>query len=333
MDTRTVYFICDNGSVYTSDKSDLKGEALFSSSQFQADFMFSSPEDNTPYLAISGLSSVNPDAKTLKNYNGFLYNTDNYSIKMTISFPNIHSAQTTISNLADHLVFISIATDKTKQHVYTKRAMLVSADRTDGEYVNGVQYDIEIAVNDFWTGSAFTDGQSGSSITIPAGGSNSRLSKWNGSGDIPGDCTPNTFGIQIAYPSGQFTIKVSNENYNVSLNLNLSGYPAGTSDSIFIASDGLVYRKDHEDLIGIDTYLKDIGYNLTPAVSDFLGQRASIRLGGMNLGNFVVNPGQNDQVYALFLQALKATETQNTTISVSNATIQAGAYLEYKPFI
>lgn len=333
MDTRTVYFICDNGSVYTSDKSDLKGETLFSSSQFQTDFMFSSPEDNTPYLAISGLSSVNPDAKTLKNYNGFLYNTDNYSIKMTISFPNIHSAQTTISNLADHLVFISIATDKTKNHVYTKRAMLVSANRTDGEYVNGVQYDLEIAVNDFWTGAAFTDGQSGSSITIPAGGLNTKLSKWNGSGNIPGDCTPNTFGIQIAYPSGPFTIKVSNQSYNVSLGLNLSGYPAGTSASLFIASDGLVYRKDREDLIGIDTYLKDIGYNLTPGVSDFLGQRASIRLGGMNLGNFVVNPGQNDQVYALFLQALKAAETQNTTISVSNATIQAGAYLEYKPFI
>lgn len=336
MDTRTIYFICDNGSIYTSDKRDLASTPPYDSPAFQSDQTFTTPYEVTPYLDVSGLSGVNPTAKTVKSYNGFLYNAGSASVKMTLTFPTMRSAQVVLANLSEHLVFLSVAVDQRKQHLYTKRAMLQSIEKTDSVYTNGVQYDIQVAVDGFWTGTAFNDYTSGSSVTIPANffpQPSKQVSKWNGTGVVPGDNYPNVCGIKISCPSGAFSITVKNSSYNQDVYFDTTGYPMGTTGSLFVGSNGLMYRQDREDLIGLDTYLRDIGHNFTPALSEKVGAAGMIQLGGLNLGQFVTNKSSQDQAYDFLLRGLKLIGVQDTTVSVSGCTIQGVACLELKPFI
>ncbi len=332
MDTRTVYFICDNGSVYTSDKRDLVHTAPFNNVHFQNDIMNAYNYENVPWIMVSDVSGVNPTASTVKSYNGFIYNAKPASIKMTLTFPTMRQAHVVISNLSNHLVFLGIAVDESKNHIFTKRAMISSAEKVDNIYENGVQYDINVAVDGFWTGSAYYDHTSGSSISVPQNyfpQNPANLNKWNGDGVISGQAYPNIKGFKMSCPSGDFSITVD----GVQVDFSTAGYPVGSSADWFIGSNGIAYRQDREDLLGIDQYLKKIKYDFTPATSDLVGSVGSIVLGGLNLGTFVKNKTESDVAYSRLLNNLKAIGTRNINISVSGAEIHGVAGLEYKPFI
>lgn len=332
MDTRTVYFICDNGAVYTSDKRDLAHTTPFNSVQFQNDIMNAYSYENVPWIMVSEISGVNPTSSTVKSYNGLIYNAKTASVKMTLTFPTMRQAHVVISNLSGHLVFLGIAVDESKKHIFTKRAMISSAEKVDGIYENGVQYDLNIAVDGFWTGSAYYDHTSGSGVNIPKNyfpQNPSSLSKWSGDGVISSQAYPNVKGFKMSCPHGDFSITVD----GTRVDFTTANYPVGSSADWFVASNGIAYRQDREDLLGIDQYLKRIKYNFTPAISDIVGNAGSIVLGGLNLGAFVKNKTSSDFAYSQLLNNLKAIGTRSVNISVSGAEIHGVAGLEYKPFI
>ena len=84
----SIYLICDNGSIYTSDPDDLKNQ-----------------DNKYPYIPLTDIDGLNPSRNSTELFNGKIYYSTDQKITATATFPNLLNMTATLNNLKEHLFF------------------------------------------------------------------------------------------------------------------------------------------------------------------------------------------------------------------------------------
>lgn len=299
----SIYLICDNGSIYTSDPDDLKNQ-----------------DNKYPYLSLTDIDGLNPSRNSTEIFNGKLYYSTDQKITLTATFPNLLNMMVTLNNLKEHLFLIAIATTPQKDEIYTKKAILSALDYNSTSYVNGNQSKLTIATTGNWISGNF--GHHGNGL-------------WSTSPKLDFRSTSTVEQGLLLQPTGE-NITIN----NTTLNLNQVPLDLDTDEKIFITETGMVYREKHQDLLNIGDFLINTNANTT-ALTNLLYTNG-FELGGINAGFLMpIHKKPTDETtetlriedeYQNMLNYIKNYQVTKP-INLSGAKFIAKAYLGRRDFI
>lgn len=299
----SIYLICDNGSIYTSDPDDLKNQ-----------------DNKYPYISLTDIDGLNPSRNSTEIFNGKIYYSTDQKITVTATFPNLLNMMTTLNNLKEHLFLIAIATTPQKDEIYTKKAILSVLDYNNTSYVNGNQSKLTIATTGEWISGDFGHRGNGLWSTSP------KL-------DLRSTSTVEQ-GFLLQPTSENITIN------NTTLNLTQVPLDLDTDEKIFISETGMIYREKHQDLLNIGDFLINTNANTT-ALTNLLYTNG-FELGGINAGFLIpIKAKPTDETtktlrieddYQNMLNYIKSYQVTKP-IQLSGAKFIAKAYLGRRDFI
>lgn len=241
----SIYLICDNGSIYTSDPYDLQNQ-----------------DNKYPYLSLTDIDGLNPSRNSTEIFNGKIYYSTDQKITVTATFPNLLNMMATLNNLKEHLFLIAIATTPQKDEIYTKKAILSALDYNNASYVNGNQSKLTITTTGEWISGDFDHRGNG---------------LWSTSPKLDLRSTSTVEQGLLLQPTGE-NITIN----NTTLNLNQVPLDLDADEKIFISETGMIYRENHQDLLNIGDFL--INTNANTTVLTKLLYTTGFELGGINAG-------------------------------------------------
>lgn len=299
----SIYLICDNGSIYTSDPYDLKNQ-----------------DNKYPYLSLTDIDGLNPSRNSTEIFNGKIYYSTDQKITLTSTFPNVLNMMATLNNIKEHLFLIAIATSPQKDEIYTKKAIVSSLDYNNASYVNGNQSKLTIATTGNWVSGDF--GHQGNGLWS----TNPKL-------DFRSQATVEQ-GLLIQPTSDRVTIN------DTTLDLNQVPLDLDADEKIFITETGMIYREKHQDLLNIGDFLIDTNANTT-ALTKLLYTNG-FELGGINAGFLMplkvkptdetTNTIRIEDDYSNMLDYIKEYQVTNP-VKIAGAKFIAKAYLGRRDFI
>lgn len=244
-DGYSIYLICDNGSIYTSDPYDLNGQ-----------------DNKQPYIDLSDISGINPNRSQISIFNGKMYYSNDQKITATATFNNALEMVATLNNLKEHLLLIAIATTPAKGQIYVKKAILAGLDYSSANYINGTQSKLTIATTGNWLSGDFSHTGNGLWSNHP------KL-------DFRSDNTTDR-GFLLQVTGDKMTIG------NTTLDLQQVPLDLDSGEKIFISETGMIYRENHQDLINIGDILINTNAN-TYKLAKILYNKG-FEMGGINAG-------------------------------------------------
>lgn len=244
-DGYSIYLICDNGSIYTSDPYDLNGQ-----------------DNKQPYINLSDISGINPNRSQISIFNGKMYYSNDQKITATATFNNALEMVATLNNLKEHLLLIAIATTPAKAQIYVKKAILASLDYSSANYINGTQSKLTIATTGNWISGDFSHTGNGLWSNQP---------KLDSRSD---NTTDQGFLLQVT--GDKLTIG------NTTLDLQQVPLDLDSGEKIFISETGMIYRENHQDLVNIGDVLINTNAN-TYKLAKILYNKG-FEMGGINAG-------------------------------------------------
>lgn len=299
----SIYLICDNGSIYTSDPYDLRNQ-----------------DNKYPYLSLTDIDGLNPSRNSTEIFNGKIYYSTEQKINLTATFSNVLNMMATLNNIKEHLFLIAIATSPEKDEIYTKKAIISSLDYNNASYVNGNQSKLTIATTGNWVSGDF--GHQGNGL-------------WSNDPklDFRSQSTAEQ-GLLIQPTSDHVTIN------DTTLDLTQVPLDLAVDEKIFITETGMIYRENHQDLLNIGDFLINTNANTT-ALTKLLYVNG-FELGGINAGFLMpIHKKPTDKTtetlrieddYQNMLNYIKNYQVTKP-ISLSGAKFIAKAYLGRRDFI
>lgn len=299
----SIYLICDNGSIYTSDPYDLRNQ-----------------NNKYPYLSLTDIDGLNPSRNSTEIFNGNIYYSTDQKITLTATFPNVIHMMATLNNIKEHLFLIAIATSPEKDEIYTKKAIISSLDYNNTSYVNGNQSKLTIATTGNWVSGDFGHQGNGLWSTEP------KL-------DFRSQATVEQ-GLLVQPTSDHVMIN------DTTLDLNQVPLDLEPDEKIFITETGMIYREKHQDLLNIGDFLINTNANTT-ALSKLL-YKNGFELGGINAGFLMpIKAKPNDETtntirieddYSNMLDYIKQYQVTDP-VKMTGAKFIAKAYLGRRDFI
>ena len=244
-DGYSIYLICDNGSIYTSDPYDLSGQ-----------------DNKQPYINLSDISGINPNRSQISIFNGKMYYSNDQKITATATFNNALEMAATLNNLKEHLLLIAMATTPAKDRIYVKKAILAGLDYSSANYINGAQSKLTIATTGNWISGDFSHTGNGLWSNHP------KL-------DFRSDNTTDQ-GFLLQVTGDKMTIG------NTTLDLQQVPLDLDSDEKIFISETGMIYRENHQDLVNIGDVLINTNAN-TYKLAKILYSKG-FEMGGINAG-------------------------------------------------
>lgn len=299
----SIYLLCDNGSIYTSDPYDLQNQ-----------------DNKYPYLSLTDIDGLNPSRNSTEIFNGKIYYSTDQKITLTATFSNVLNMMATLNNIKEHLFLIAIATSPEKDEIYTKKAIVSSLDYNNAAYVNGNQSKLTISTTGNWVSGDF--GHQGNGLWS----TNPKL-------DFRSQATIEQ-GLLIQPTSDHITIN------DTTLDLNQVPMDLDNDEKIFITETGMLYRENHQDLLNIGDFLINTNANTT-ALTRLLYNNG-FELGGINAGFLMpikVKPADEtsntiriEDDYSHMLDYIKEYQVTNP-VKIAGAKFIAKAYLGRRDFI
>lgn len=299
----SIYLICDNGSIYTSDPYDLRNQ-----------------DNKYPYLSLTDIDGLNPSRNSTEIFNGKIYYSTDQKITLTATFPNVIHMMATLNNIKEHLFLIAIATSPEKDEIYTKKAIISSLEYNNTSYVNGNQSKLTISTTGNWVSGDF--GHQGNGLWS----TNPKL-------DFRSQATVEQ-GLLIQPTSDHVTIN------DTTLDLNQVPLDLDVDEKMFITETGMIYREKHQDLLNIGGFLINTNANTT-ALTNLLYNNG-FELGGINAGFLMplkVKPADEtsntiriEDDYSNMLDYIKEYQVTNP-VKIAGAKFIAKAYLGRRDFI
>lgn len=244
-DGYSIYLICDNGSIYTSDPYDLKDQ-----------------DNKQPYIDLSDISGINPNRSQISVFNGKMYYSNDQRITVTATFNNALEMVATLNNLKEHLLLIAIATTPAKDQIYVKKAILAGLDYSSANYINGTQSKLTIATTGNWISGDFSHTGNGLWSDQP------KL-------DFRSDNTTDQ-GFLLQVTGDKMTIG------NTTLDLQQVPLDLDSGEKIFVSETGMIYRENHQDLVNVGDVLINTNAN-TYKLAKILYNKG-FEMGGINAG-------------------------------------------------
>lgn len=299
----SIFLICDNGSIYTSDPYDLQNQ-----------------DNKYPYLSLTDIDGLNPSRNSTEIFNGKIYYSTDQKITLTATFPNVLNMMATLNNIKEHLFLIAIATSPEKDEIYTKKAIISSLDYNNAAYINGNQSKLTIATTGNWVSGDF--GHQGNGLW----GTDPKL-------DFRSQATVEQ-GLLIQPTSDHITIN------DTTLDLTQVPLDLDSDEKIFITETGMIYRENHQDLLNIGDFLINTNANTT-ALTKLLYTNG-FELGGINAGFLMpikVKPADEttntiriEDDYSHMIEYIKQYQVTDP-VKIAGAKFIAKAYLGRRDFI
>lgn len=299
----SIYLLCDNGSIYTSDPYDVINQ-----------------NNKYPYLSLTDIDGLNPNRNSTEIFNGKIYYSTDQKITLTATFHNVINMMATLNNIKEHLFLIAIATSPEKDEIYTKKAIVSSLDYNNASYLNGNQSKLTISTTGNWICGDF--GHQGNGLWS----SNPKL-------DFRSQATVEQ-GLLIQPTSDNIKIN------DTSLDLTQVPLNLDNDEKIFITEHGMIYREKHQDLLNIGDFLINTNANTT-ALTKLLYTNG-FELGGINAGFLMhIKSKPNDETtnttrieddYSHMLSYIKQYQVTNPA-KIAGAKFIAKAYLGRRDFI
>lgn len=299
----SIYLICDNGSIYTSDTYDLINQ-----------------DNKYPYLSLTDIDGLNPSRNSTEIFNGKIYYSTDQKITLMATFSNVLNMMATLNNIKEHLFLIAIATSPQKDEIYTKKAIVSSLDYNSASYVNGNQSKLTIATTGNWISGDF--GHQGNGLWS----TNPKL-------DFRSQTTVEQ-GLLIQPTSDHLAIN------DTTLDLNQVPLDLDNDEKIFITEAGMIYREKHQDLLNIGDFLINTNANTT-ALTKLL-YNSGFELGGINAGFLMPikakpTDGTTSTIrieddYSNMLEYIKGYQVTNP-VKIAGAKFIAKAYLGRRDLI
>lgn len=299
----SIYLVCDNGSIYTSDPYDLRNQ-----------------DNKYPYLSLTDIDGLNPSRNSTEIFNGKIYYSTDQKITLTATFPNVIHMMATLNNIKEHLFLIAIATSPEKDEIYTKKAIISSLDYNSASYVNGNQSKLTISTTGNW-------------VSGDCGHQGNGLWSTDPKLDFRSQATVEQ-GLLIKPTSDHITIN------DTTLDLNQVPLDLDVDEKIFITETGMIYREKHQDLLNIGDFLINTNANTT-ALTNLLYTNG-FELGGINVGFLMpIHKKPTDETtetlrieddYQNMLNYIKSYQV-TSPVKIAGANFIAKAYLGRRDFI
>ena len=274
-DTRTIYLKNNEGTIYSSDPSNVGSE----------------------YLDMSGFDSLNPSENSIfTSVTNIQLMYSSYNVKLVLTFMSDYDngrqarAQWIAKN-QNSINHISVANTNNQDLIFSKQAKIKTIDFVENPYVNGVQAELTLELAGRWQSSV----QRTSATVYPYRGGTKKYTyqynykygyqiitdevKTDGYNgfiiNIPSQTTP--VNVTLTAPNGlSATIKTSQTNVPLQISSDMIGYSLDNFDRFTLLNKGFPASKYWDNLLSVYSTIQTILNANTVTVSVASGTGSSI---------------------------------------------------------
>lgn len=274
-DTRTIYLKNNEGTIYSSDPSNVGSE----------------------YLDMSGFDSLNPSENSIfTSVTNISLMYSSYDVKLVLTFMSDYDngrqarAQWIAKN-QNSINQISVANTNNQDLIFSKQAKIKTIDFVENPYVNGVQAELTLELAGRWQSSV----QRTSATVYPYNGGTKKYTyqynykygyqiitdevKTDGYNgfiiNIPSQTTP--VNVTLTAPNGLFaTLTTSQTNVPLQISSDMIGYSLDNFDAFTLLSKGFPASKYWDNLLSVYSTIQTILNANTVTVSVASGTGSSI---------------------------------------------------------
>lgn len=274
-DTRTIYLKNNEGTIYSSDPSNVGSE----------------------YLDMSGFDSLNPSENSIfTSATNISLMYSSYDVKLVLTFMSDYDngrqarAQWIAKN-QNSINQISVANTNNQDLIFSKQAKIKTIDFVENHYVNGVQAELTLELAGRWQSSV----QRTSATVYPYNGGTKKYTyqynykygyqiitdevKTDGYNgfiiNIPSQTTP--VNVTLTAPNGlSATIKTSQTNVPLQISSDMIGYSLDNFDRFTLLNKGFPASKYWDNLLSVYSTIQTILNANTVTVSVASGTGSSI---------------------------------------------------------
>lgn len=274
-DTRTIYLKNNEGTIYSSDPSNVGSE----------------------YLDMSGFDSLNPSENSIfTSATNISLMYSSYDVKLVLTFMSDYDngrqarAQWIAKN-QNSINQISVANTNNQDLIFSKQAKIKTIDFVENHYVNGVQAELTLELAGRWQSSV----QRTSATVYPYTGGTKKYTyqynykygyqiitdevKTDGYNgfiiNIPSQTTP--VNVTLTAPNGlSATIKTSQTNVPLQISSDMIGYSLDNFDTFTLLNKGFPASKYWDNLLSVYSTIQTILNANTVTVSVASGTGSSI---------------------------------------------------------
>lgn len=274
-DTRTIYLKNNEGTIYSSDPSNVGSE----------------------YLDMSGFDSLNPSENSIfTSATNISLMYSSYDVKLVLTFMSDYDngrqarAQWIAKN-QNSINQISVANTNNQDLIFSKQAKIKTIDFVENPYVNGVQAELTLELAGRWQSSV----QRTSATVYPYTGGTKKYTyqynykygyqiitdevKTDGYNgfiiNIPSQTTP--VNVTLTAPNGlSATIKTSQTNVPLQISSDMIGYSLDNFDTFTLLNKGFPASKYWDNLLSVYSTIQTILNANTVTVSVASGTGSSI---------------------------------------------------------
>lgn len=274
-DTRTIYLKNNEGTIYSSDPSNVGSE----------------------YLDMSGFDSLNPSENSIfTSATNISLMYSSYDVKLVLTFMSDYDngrqarAQWIAKN-QNSINQISVANTNNQDLIFSKQAKIKTIDFVENHYVNGVQAELTLELAGRWQSSV----QRTSATVYPYNGGTKKYTyqynykygyqiitdevKTDGYNgfiiNIPSQTTP--VNVTLTAPNGlSATIKTSQTNVPLQISSDMIGYSLDNFDTFTLLNKGFPASKYWDNLLSVYSTIQTILNANTVTVSVASGTGSSI---------------------------------------------------------
>lgn len=274
-DTRTIYLKNNEGTIYSSDPSNVESE----------------------YLDMSGFDSLNPSENSIfTSATNISLMYSSYDVKLVLTFMSDYDngrqarAQWIAKN-QNSINQISVANTNNQDLIFSKQAKIKTIDFVENHYVNGVQAELTLELAGRWQSSV----QRTSATVYPYNGGTKKYTyqynykygyqiitdevKTDGYNgfiiNIPSQTTP--VNVTLTAPNGlSATIKTSQTNVPLQISSDMIGYSLDNFDRFTLLNKGFPASKYWDNLLSVYSTIQTILNANTVTVSVASGTGSSI---------------------------------------------------------
>lgn len=274
-DTRTIYLKNNEGTIYSSDPSNVGSE----------------------YLDMSGFDSLNPSENSIfTSATNISLMYSSYDVKLVLTFMSDYDngrqarAQWIAKN-QNSINQISVANTNNQDLIFSKQAKIKTIDFVENHYVNGVQAELTLELAGRWQSSV----QRTSATVYPYTGGTKKYTyqynykygyqiitdevKTDGYNgfiiNIPSQTTP--VNVTLTAPNGlSATIKTSQTNVPLQISSDMIGYSLDNFDTFTLLNKGFPASKYWDNLLSVYSTIQTILNANTVTVSVASGTGTSI---------------------------------------------------------
>ena len=274
-DTRTIYLKNNEGTIYSSDPSNVGSE----------------------YLDMSGFDSLNPSENSIfTSATNISLMYSSYDVKLVLTFMSDYDngrqdrAQLIAKN-QNSINQISVANTNNQDLIFSKQAKIKTIDFVENHYVNGVQAELTLELAGRWQSSV----KRTSATVYPYNGGTKKYTyqynykygyqiitdevKTDGYNgfiiNIPSQTTP--VNVTLTAPNGlSATIKTSQTNVPLQISSDMIGYSLDNFDRFTLLNKGFPASKYWDNLLSVYSTIQTILNANTVTVSVASGTGSSI---------------------------------------------------------